>query len=128
MSNVKIVRGGIDRRRQPRGGRRTADIEGLSPLVMIVGDHAVVGDAALAILARLKFAVTPSATVDEALRVLATMRPDIIAANAEDAGRIRLECPEHDSVVVVSRAMLENPELLVDAVREALRGKAGSSA
>src|SRR5215213_5281948 len=111
------VRGGVDRRRQPRGGRRTADVEGLSPLVMVVGDHAAVGDAAAAVLAKLKFAVTPSATVDDALRVLSTMRPDIIAANADDAARIRLECPEHDSVVVVSAAMRDNPQLLVDEVR-----------
>src|SRR5215217_5052541 len=98
MTDGKIVRGGVDRRRQPRGGRRTADVEGLAPLVMIVGDHAAVGDAAVAVLAKLKFAVTPSATVDEALRVLTAMQPDIIAASAEDAARIRLECPEHKSV------------------------------
>ena len=36
---------------QPRGGRRGADVEGFAPLVMVVGDHAAVGDAAGAVLA-----------------------------------------------------------------------------
>jgi|SRR5215218_3146175 len=122
MTNGKIVRGGVERRSQPRGGRRPADTDGLAPLVMTVGDHAAVGDAAGAVLATLKFAVTPSATVDEALRVLETMQPDIIVATAEDAARIRLECPEHNSVVVVSRAMRDDPQLLVDEIRSSLRG------
>ena len=130
MTNGKIVRGGVERRSQPRGGRRPADADGLAPLVMTVGDHAAVGDAAAAVLATLKFAVTPSATVDEALRVLETMQPDIIVATAEDAARIRLECPEHNSVVVVSRAMRDDPQLLVDEIRSSLRGNPaiGSSA
>ena len=125
MTDVTNVRGGVDRRRQPRGGRRTADVDGLSPLVMVVGDHAAVGDAAAAVLAKLKFAVTPSATVDDALRVLTSMRPDIIAATAEDAARIRMECPEHDNVVVVSAEMRDDPLLLVEEVRRALSPEKG---
>jgi len=129
MTDEKIVRGGVDRRRQPRGGRRGADVEGLSPLVMVVGNHAEVGDVAGAVLSRLKFAVLPAASVEEALRIMQSMRPDIITANAEDAARIRLECPEHHPVVVVGDAMRDNAQLLVDEIRSAIRSNAnGSSA
>ena len=91
---------------------------------MVVGDEAAVGDAAGAVLAKLRFAVTPSATVDEALRVLQTMKPDLIVANAEAAARIRLECPEHRAVIVVSTEMRDNPQLLVDEIRSVLRANA----
>ena len=121
MSDGKNLRGGVDRRRQPRGGRRPADTDGFAPLVMVVGDHAAVGDAALAVLAKLRFAVTPSATVDEALRVLTTLRPNIIVAAAADAARLRIECPEHNAVVVVNGEMRDDPELLIDEIRSALR-------
>ena len=95
---------------------------------MVVGDESAVGDAVGAVLAKLKFAVTPSATVDEALRVLPTMRPDLIVAAHGDASRIRLECPEHRGVVVVTDRMRENAQLLVDEIRKALRGNAVNGA
>lgn len=121
MTHATELRGGIDRRRQARGGRRPADVEGLSPLVMVVGDHAAVGDATGAVLAKLKFAVAPSPSVDDALRVLTTLRPDLIIANADTAARIQLECPEHRGVLVVSDAMREDPYLTIDEIRMALR-------
>jgi CheY-like chemotaxis protein len=124
MTTQKELRAGSDRRRQSRGGRRPADVEGLAPLVMVVGDEAAVGDAVGAVLAKLRFAVTPSATVDEALRVLQTMQPDLIVADAEAAARIRLECPEHRAVIVVDRAMRDDPQLLVDEIRSAIRANA----
>jgi hypothetical protein len=121
MIHVSELRGGTDRRRQPRGGRRPADVEGLSPLVMVVGDHAAVGDATGAVLAKLKFAVAPSPSVDDTLRVLTTLRPDLIIATADAAARIRLECPEHRAVLVVSDDMREDPLLLIDEVRKVFR-------
>jgi hypothetical protein len=121
MTTDKQLRAGIDRRRQSRGGRRPADVDGFSPLVMVVGDDAAVGDAAGAVLAKLRFAVTPSATVEDALRVLRTMQPDLIVANSDAAGRIRLECPEHRAVIVVSSEMRDDPQLLVDEIRSTIR-------
>jgi hypothetical protein len=119
----RTERAGIDRRRQARGGRRPADVEGLAPLVMVVGDEAAVGDAVGAVLAKLRFAVTPTPTVEDAIRVLRAMPPDIIVANAQAAGRLRLECPEHQAVIVVTREMRDDPQLLVDEVRGAIRAK-----
>ena len=127
MTNVKDLRAGADRRRQPRGGRRDIDVEGLAPLVMVVGDQGAVGDAAGAVLAKLKFAVVPASSVDEAVRIVPMMRPDIIAAIAEDAARIRLECPEHNALVVVNAAMRDDAQLLVDEIRTTLRGGSNGS-
>ena len=90
---------------------------------MVVGDHSPAGSLAEAVLAKLKFAVTPSENVGEALRVLTTLRPDIIVADATDAARIRIEAPEHLSLVVLTGAMREDPQLLIDAIRETLRTK-----
>ena len=120
MSDEKELRAGADRRRQPRGGRRGADVDGFSPLVMVVGNHAAVGDAAGAVLAKLKFAVVPAASVDDALRIMQTMRPDIVTANAGDAARIRRERPDQ-LAVVVEDAMRADAQLLIDRIREAIR-------
>jgi hypothetical protein len=124
MTQRENSRAVADRRLRPRGGRRPTDVDGLAPLVMVVGDEAAVGDAVAAVLARLKFAVTPSRTVDDALRVMTTMRPDLIVAAPGDASRIRMECPEHRGVVVVTDSMRANAELLVDEIRKALRTNA----
>ena len=87
---------------------------------MVVGNHAAVGDAAGAVLAKLKFAVVPAASVDDALRIMQTMRPDIVTANAGDAARIRRERPDQ-LAVVVEDAMREDAQLLIDRIREAIR-------
>ena len=83
---------------------------------MVVGNHAAVGDAAGAVLAQLKFAVVPAGSVEDALRIMQTMRPDIVTANAEDAARIGRERPEHHAMVVVEDAMRDNAQLLVDEI------------
>jgi hypothetical protein len=124
MTDQRELRGGADRRSQPRGGRRPADPDGFAPLVMVVGDEAEVGDAVGAVLAKLKFAVVPAASADDGLRIMTTMRPDIIAATARHAGRIRMERPEHNNLVVINGAMRDNAELLVDEIRGVLRAKA----
>jgi hypothetical protein len=121
MSDQRDLRAGVDRRRQPRGGRRPADADGLAPLVMVVGNQAEVGDAVGAVLVKLKFAVVPASSVDEALRILGTMHPDIIAATSEHAARIRSVRTSDNGVVVVSHAMRDNPQLLVDEIRAGLR-------
>src|SRR5262245_58211667 len=121
MAQTTDLRRGADRRGQPRGGRRPADLDGLCPLIMVVGDRAAVGDATEAVLAKLKFAVAPSPTVDDALRILPSLRPDLIVARETDAARIRLESPEHRPVVPMSEAMRDDPQLLVDEIRAALR-------
>jgi hypothetical protein len=114
-----------DRRSQPRGGRRPSDVDGSSPLIMVVGDQAAVGSLAEVVLAKLKFAVSPSATVEDALRVLTTLRPDIIVAKSADAARLRREAPQHLAVVSIGEEMRDNPQLLIEEIRKTIRAKKG---
>ena len=114
-------RGGPDRRRLPRGGRRADDGTGFAPLVLLVGGDADVVGQSEAVLAKLHFAVATSGTVDAALRVMTGLRPDIVVANAEDAARIRLESPEHVPVVVLDDVMRSSREALVEGIRETIR-------
>ena len=110
-----------DRRRLPRGGRRAGDREGYAPLVLLVGSDADVVGQSEAVLAKLRYAVAKSGTVEAALRVMSGLRPDIVVAGADDAARIRLEAPEHVPVVVLDDDMRANREALVEGIRETIR-------
>ena len=114
-------RRGPDRRKLARGGRRAEDVPGFAPLVMVVGQGETAVAQSEAVLARLKFAVTTSGTVDEALRVMQGIRPDVVVAEPEAASRIRLEAPEHVPVVEMNGDMRGNADALVEGIREAIR-------
>jgi len=114
-------RRGVDRRRLPRGGRRAGDREGFAPLVMLVGDEPAIIDGSEAILAKLRFAVATSRSVDDALRVLPNLKPDLVVAGEGDEARLRSGTPAHVPVVVMNRGMQENPEALIEAIRRTLR-------
>ncbi|MFL6279603.1 MAG: hypothetical protein ACJ731_05795 [Vicinamibacterales bacterium] len=112
---------GPERRRLPRGGRRAGDAAGFAPLVLLLGRGDSVIAQAEAVLARLKFAVTTTATVEEALRMMEGLRPDVVVAESDAASRLRLEWPEHVPVVEVNGEMRDDPEALVEGIRRALR-------
>jgi hypothetical protein len=112
---------GPERRRLPRGGRRAGDAAGFAPLVLLLGRGDSVIAQAEAVLARLRFAVTTTGTVEEALRMMEGLRPDVVVAESAAASRLRLEWPEHVPVVEVTGEMREDPEALVEGIRQALR-------
>lgn len=112
---------GPERRRLPRGGRRTEDRDGFAPLVLLIGEEPDVVDRSEAILAKLRFGVTTSGTVDDALRVLADLHPDIVISGSRDAARIRAEAPQHLPVVVMDQGMQDSPEALIEEIRRMLR-------
>jgi hypothetical protein len=105
----------------PRGGRRATDVAGCAPLVLVLGRGETAVAQAETVLARLKFAVTTTGTVEEALRILEGIRPDVVVAEPEAASRVRLEWPEHIPVVEMNGEMRDNPDALVEAIREAIR-------
>jgi hypothetical protein len=121
MTSTSDHRHRQDRRRQSRGGRRLTDADGFAPLVMVVGSDPTVVTLAEAVLARLRFAVTTSPSVEDATRVLPGLKPDIIVAAPEDTSRLRMEAPEHLSVVELTGAMRDDPRILIEAIRESLR-------
>jgi hypothetical protein len=112
---------GPERRRLPRGGRRAEDLGGFAPLVLLIGEQPDVVDRSEAILAKLRFGVTTSGNVDDALRIVAELRPDIVVSGERDAERIRMEAPQHLPVVVLDKEMQDSPDALIEAIRRTLR-------
>lgn len=119
---------GPERRRLARGGRRAEDLDGFAPLVLLIGEERDVVDRSEAILAKLRFGVTTSTSVDDALRVLVDLHPDIVISGARDAARIRSEAPQHLPVVVMDQGMHDSPEALVEEIRRTLRSNAAAQA
>ena len=121
MANTPEQRRGPDRRVRSRGGRREEDRDGFAPLVLLVGDDAGVAEQSEAVLAKLRFGVAVSGTVEDALRVLTGLRPDIVVASSADADRIRMEAPEHLPVVVMTDEMRGDRGMLIEGIRQTLR-------
>jgi CheY-like chemotaxis protein len=117
-----------DRRRHQRGGRRTTDRPGYAPLVMVVDGEFARRDVTETILARLHFAVAPVESADKALALMQAIRPELIVSPAHDAPRLRSVAPADRSgnpIPIVSTADdNRDPDILVDAIRSALRGRA----
>jgi urocanate hydratase len=89
--------------------------------VLLVGSGESVIAQSEAVLAKLRFAVATSGSVEEALRVMTGIRPDVVVAEAEAASRIRMEAPEHMPVVEMNDEMRDDPERFVDGIRQSLR-------
>jgi CheY-like chemotaxis protein len=123
MPNTSEHRQGPDRRRQARGGRRDGDAGDFAPLVLLIGDGGPVTNMAEAVLAKLRFAVTTTKSVDEALKVLTALRPDIVVAERAAADVVTRQATESLSVVVMTEEMQRNPEALIPAIRETLRSR-----
>src|SRR6476619_3794109 len=64
-----------DRRRTTRGGRRPGDPTGYDPLILVADEDASNGARCVAILAKLRFAVAPAHTVEEAVKAMEALRP-----------------------------------------------------
>lgn len=108
-------RRGPDRRRHSRGGRRSGDIDGVAPLVMLVGEDSSVVQQAEAILCKLKFAVSATTDVDEALRILPDLRPNVIVVAPRH--ELLLRTASHIPVVMIPDTL----DQLIDDIRRALR-------
>lgn len=119
---VQDQRSLTDRRRRHRGGRRDNDVFGLTPLVLVIGGEKPAAAASEAVLAKLRFGVATSDTADEALALIATLRPDVVVVPPEDLSRVRSEVPEQLAVV----AMRDDPELVVEDIRRSLKQRARS--
>ena len=125
MRGFSERRKGGDRRRTARGGRRPGDQTGYAPLVLLADDDHNSNARCEAILARLRFAVAPAHSADEALRVMAALRPNLVVAHLKDEEHLRrgIESdPAIASVPVISLTPeTEDPEALVEEIRRVLR-------
>jgi ABC-type Fe3+-hydroxamate transport system substrate-binding protein len=123
MAHILEHRRGPDRRKQPRGGRRANEGDGFAPLVLLVDEGAGAVSRSEAILAKLRFAVATSNSVEDALRVVVTLRPDLVVAADGDAERIRKEAPQHLPVIVMAPDLQDSPEALIEEIRRTLRAR-----
>ena len=120
MPNFPDKRQGADRRSRPRGGRRAGDKAGYAPLVLLVDENAENGARCEAILAKLRFAVAPAHTVDEAVRVMEALRPNLVVARVKDVARLEKAIPAGVPFVALTEAH-DDLELMVADIRRALR-------
>ncbi len=127
MSPDSERRDGPDRRRGPRGGRRPEDPKGYSPLVLVADDDADSGARCVAILARLRFAVAPAHSVEEAIKVMEALRPDLIVARLRDEPTLREQMASNPAIgqipLLTLTAANETPQILIEEIRRALHDR-----
>lgn len=121
MSTTLENRRTRDRRVERRGGRRPADEPGFAPLVLVADEDAASRELCETILAKLHFAVAPVSSIEQAILVVSTLRPDVIVAHARDVSPLQFAAwPDRVPFVAVTAEMRE-PDTLVTAIRRAIR-------
>ena len=121
MTATADHRKGPDRRKQSRGGRRAGDRPGFAPLVLVADEDSSSRDMCEAILAKLHFAVAPVDSIDKAVSIIGTLRPDVIVVHARDTTAVqRAAWPTGVPFVNVTEEM-RDPDTLIDAIRRAIR-------
>ena len=118
-------RSGSDRRSLPRGGRRPGDPQGYAPLILIADEDAGNGARCVAILSRLRFAVAPAHSLDEAIKAMRSLRPNLIIARLSDEPELRRQMAQDPDIgeipIVTMTADNDNPDVLIEEIRAALR-------
>jgi CheY-like chemotaxis protein len=121
MPGLPDKRQGADRRSRPRGGRRAGDKAGFAPLVLLVEENSENGARCEAILAKLRFAVAPASSVDEALRVMQALRPNLVVARVQDSAQLESATPPGVPFLALGENHTDLEEM-VEEIRRALRG------
>jgi hypothetical protein len=116
-----------DRRRQPRGGRRSTDPNGFTPLIAVIDDDERRREICETILAKLRFAVAPFSSADEAISAMRALLPEAVVARPEAAEAIRQHLSSDRSGRTIPLLPvtdeLASPEALVEALRRLLRSQ-----
>jgi CheY-like chemotaxis protein len=98
---------------------------GYSPLILVADDDANIGARCVAILARLRFAVAPAYSVEEAVKVMEALKPNLIVARLKDEPALREQMAGNPAIVDIPLLSLteenEAPQLMIEAIRKALR-------
>lgn len=98
---------------------------GYSPLILVADDDANNGARCVAILAKLRFAVAPAYSVEEALKVMASLRPNLIVARLADEPALRAQMASNPAIgdipLITMTAENDDPAILIEEIRRALR-------
>ena len=112
---------GPGRRRFVRGGRRTEDQSGYTPLLLLIDPDQDRREVARAILTRQRFAVAATASINEALGVVRGLMPEAVLCPTDDTQQVREALPlDMIPLVAVSDSMARSDQV-VEVVRTALR-------
>ena len=99
---------------------------GYSPLILVADDDANNGARCVAILAKLRFAVAPAYSVEEAVKVMEALRPNLIVARLADEPALRAQMASNPAIgdipLVTMTAENDDPAVLIEEIRRALRG------
>jgi len=109
-----------DRRARSRGGRRPTDRPCATPLTVVADEEPGSRTTCETILAKLNFAVAPVESLSKALEVMAALQPEVVVAKVRDAS---LLVQQSLAPVVVVTEEMSDPDVLVEAIRQALRRK-----
>jgi len=118
-------RSGPDRRRFARGGRRSTDVQGYTPLVFVVDARPSGRHTCEAILAKLRFAVAPFDSIDQAKRAIRGLKPDLVLVTKDHFDEMRASLSAGRDEGGLPILPLPDGELstasLIQEVRRALR-------
>jgi CheY-like chemotaxis protein len=125
MSSPEDRRHTGDRRTTLRGGRRPGDVQGYSPLILVADDDANSGARCVAILARLRFAVAPAHSVDEAIKIMTSLHPTLIVTRLKNEAALRQQMAADPSIgdipIMTLTAENDAPLDMVEEIRRVLR-------
>ena len=98
---------------------------GYSPLILVADDDASNGARCVAILAKLRFAVAPAYSVEEAVKVMQALRPNLIVARLADEPELRAKMAADADIgeipLITMTAENDDPAVLIEEIRQALR-------
>jgi DNA-binding NtrC family response regulator len=122
---TQAERPGADRRRRSRGGRRSLDRDGYTPMIVVIDDDSGRRDLAETILAKLRFAVAPFESVEQAVSAMRALIPEAVVAREDAANAIRGLMPnDRRGRAIPLLAVTDDmaaPDALVEALRRLLR-------
>ena len=99
---------------------------GYSPLILVADDDANSGARCVAILARLRFAVAPAHSVEEAVKVMEALHPNLIVARLKDEPALREQMATNPAIGDIPLITLtpdnDAPSIMIESIRKALRG------
>ena len=117
-------RQGRDRRRRPRGGRRSDDKPGYTPLLIVIDEEQQERERLESMLAGLRFAVVPVETVERAVAIMQAIRPEAIIASESHLSVLRQAAirDKHGLAIPITVHRRDQPDSdLLDGVRHAIR-------
>ena len=109
-----------------RGGRRSGDQLGYTPLVFVVTDEPSHLRFWEALLLNLKFAVVPCTGPEPALQALKALHPDVIVASSRDFTIMRDRLRSDEQGATIPMVELVSTPNFVEPVIRAIRGAVGA--